>query len=105
MNELTCKLKNLISKYLFNRTSRETIVNEPRNQVKKKIKVKHHIPRIQKWISQKRDVLTVFIVGVILMTIWFIYLFLGTWSPAKFKGNIEQYDEIELPGKNPFDKK
>ncbi|HPG29743.1 MAG TPA: hypothetical protein PKY81_11065 [bacterium] len=98
-------LMNLLKKIIFSRTDKLIIQKSSTGQTKKKIKVKHHIPMIRKWLQGKEQIVTAFVVLALLIFMWFLYLIWGTWSPAKFAGGIQQYDDIELPGKNPYDKK
>ncbi|MBP7653933.1 hypothetical protein KA977_10960 [Candidatus Dependentiae bacterium] len=105
MSNIFQNIYNFIKRLFFSQTSKILLKKNIDGQSKKKIKVKHHIPMIQKWIRGKEQVITAIVVLALIIFIWFLYLIWGTWSPAKFIGGIEQYDDIELPGKNPYDKK
>jgi len=77
-----------------------------RKKIKTKKKKIFDLYRIYyKIVKGCEQVITVFVVGIVLMALWFLYLIFGTWSPAKFMAGINQNEEIKLPGNNVYDEK
>jgi len=93
---------NFFSKIFFNETvSSDKFVE---SEFKKKKKIKKHLPMFRKWIEGKELMITAGVCLLLLMALWFGGMIFSTWSPTKFFAGVEQYEDLELPGKNQFDK-
>jgi len=78
----------------------------PRKKIKTKKKKIFDLYRIYyKIVKGREQVITAFVVGVVLIALWFLYLIFGTWSPAKFMAGVDQNEEIKLPGNNIYNEK
>ncbi len=76
-----------------------------RKTLKKKTRIFDIPGQYQRFIKGREQAATAFVMLILLMALWFLYLFFGTWSIPKAWLKISQDQEIELPGLNPFDKK
>jgi hypothetical protein len=105
MKQFTNTILNFFRKIFFSQTKTVYYTEPGTGKKSQKIKIKHHIPLIKKIFSGNEQLITAIVVLSLLLGLWFLYIVFGTWDVAKFAARIDQDQEIELPGKNPFDKK
>ena len=79
------------------------VVGMPQNKSKKKIK--KGAPMLTKLFAGKEQMVTAGVMLVVLLLLLFLYDLFGTWDYAKKEIGVDQFLDIELPGKNNFDKK